>query len=112
MKAAAAQFRTLFATEPEVGDTVYLPSEMHLSHGIDDFAGGRATVIEVEQGVSAGQPTLYLRCQEEPDTLHNWAWLAPRQEALRERFGAAVAHPEPDERPRFNRVEDDGPDDA
>ncbi len=77
-------------------------STVYLSHGRDDFRGGLAEVIEVKAGLSAGDSTVFVRLAQEPDTLHNWPYLAAKQKKLREEFGKNWAHPDPDNRPEFN----------
>ena len=87
---------------PNVGDTIYVGGSMYLSHGADDFAGGRATVSKVEQGISGGALTHYVSIKERPGTAYNWKYLAGKQDALKNQFGDDVAHPDPDHRKQFN----------
>jgi hypothetical protein len=108
-RASEARFRKL-QTECDAGrvpdlhngDVIYVDTSLYLSHGRDDFCGGLAEVIEVKAGISAGDSTPFVRLAQEPDTLHNWPYLAAKQKELRERFGKNWAHPDPDNRPEFN----------
>jgi hypothetical protein len=108
-RASEARFRELQAEcdagrVPDLrnGDVIYVGSALYLSHGRDDFCGGLAEVIEIKAGISAGDSTPFVRLAQEPDTLHNWPYLAAKQKELRERFGKNWAHPDPDNRPEFN----------
>ena len=87
---------------PRPGDVVYLPTSLYLSHGRDDFQGGRCTVSEVKPGVSGGNPAVYIGVRERPGHSYNWTFLAPEQERLREEYGDAPGRPDPDYRPEFN----------
>jgi hypothetical protein len=88
---------------PEKGDWIYLPTSLYLSHGADDFCGGRALVIEVRRGVSAGRYTPFVICAERRGSQYNWLVLMEEQDELRERYGESEAHADPDLRPEFNR---------
>ena len=87
------------------GDVIYVETELYLGHGVDDFRGGLAEVSEMQEGKSKGQPVLYIRVVQQPDTLHNWHYLAAEQKKLRAGHGKSWAHPDPDHRPEFNRWE-------
>jgi len=108
-RASEARFRELQAgcdagRVPDLhnGDVIYVDTSLYLSHGRDDFCGGLAEVIEATTGISAGDSTPFVRLAQEPDTLHNWPYLAAKQKKLREEFGKNWAHPDPDNRPEFN----------
>ena len=90
------------ASIPKVGDVIYVPTDLYLSHGVDDFRGGKARVVEVVEEVSAGLKTPFIRVGERLDTLYNWSYLSRQQEELRDEFGDQEAHPDPDYRPEFN----------
>jgi hypothetical protein len=89
-------------TVPKVGDMIYVPSDLYLSHGVDDFQGGKAEVVEVREEISAGLKQPFVRVRENPDTLYNWIHLFKQQEDLKKKFGDQKAHPDPDYRPEFN----------
>jgi len=79
---------------PKPGDVIYVDTDLYVRHGVDDFRGGRATVIAVTDA--------WIEVEQNPGTRYNWALLAPKQDALREKFGDAWAHPDPDYRAEFN----------
>ena len=87
------------------GDVIYVETELYLGHGVDDFRGGLAEVSEMQEGKSKGQTVLYIRVVQQPDTLHNWHYLAAEQKKLRAEHGKNWAHPDPDHRPEFNKWE-------
>ena len=93
-------------TIPELGDEVYVPSELYVYRGHDDTMGGKAHVCAVEEGVSAGKPAPFIRLTGVKGRF-NWQMLETEQEALRIRFGDALAHPDPDLRPEFNQPDAD-----
>src|SRR5690349_23155367 len=108
-RASEARFRRIQADcdagqVPELrkGDVIYVDTSLYVSHGIDDFRGGLAEVIEFSMDISAGKPTPFVRVVQDPDTWHNWPMLAADQKKLRTEFGKNWAHPDPDYRPEFN----------
>ena len=89
-------------TVPKVGDVVYVPTDLYLSHGVDDFRGGRSQVVEVRVETSAGLKEAFIRVRENPGVLYNWAHLSRQQEELKKKFGDQKAYSDPDYRPEFN----------
>lgn len=87
------------------GDVIYIETELYLGHGVDDSRGGLAEINETQAGKRKGQPVLYVRVVQQPDTLHNWNYLAGEQRKLRAGHGKSWAHPDPDHRPEFNKWE-------
>ena len=87
--------------EPVVGEDVYIPSELYLSHGRDDFAGGLCRISRIETSV-LGVPGTYVEVEEQPGTLHGWDDLLRQQDELRARYGDRRGHADPDLRPEFN----------
>ncbi|HCC23395.1 TPA: hypothetical protein DF272_04455 [Candidatus Falkowbacteria bacterium] len=85
-----------------VGDVIYIRGGMSLSHGVDDYTGGKATVTVVKMGVSGGRNVPFVSVREVPGHSWNWESLAQDQAALRESHGESWAAPDPDERPEFN----------
>src|SRR5258708_34157786 len=86
------------ASAPRVGEWIWVPSSSFMSHGRDDFEGGRAQVSAVNQEPYG----LAVSIAERPGVKYNWAQLALRQPELRARFGPKTAHPDPDLRNDFN----------
>jgi hypothetical protein len=109
-RASEARFREIQAEcevgrVPELrpGDVIYIETELYLGHGVDDFRGGLTEVKETQEGKSKGRPVLHVRVVQQPDTLHNWQYLAAEQKKLRSEHGKYWAHPDPDHRPEFNK---------
>jgi len=90
------------ADVPQPGDVIYLDTELYLSHGVDDFRGGKATVTGVRIDFSAGKPTPFVETAENPGSYYNWELLAEKQAQLAAEFGDRWSHPDPDYRPEFN----------
>lgn len=87
---------------PKPGDVVYVDTDLYLWHGVDDFRGGRATVVAVTGGGSKWKDVPFIEVAQNPGCRYNWELLAAKQGALAAEFGDAWAHPEPDLRPEFN----------
>ena len=82
---------------PKVGDKIYVPSSMSISHGSDDFAGGRATVKKVYKSMSGGDANCLFVDIMEGDRGYNWTQIiGPEQAKLKKEYGNRVAHPDPD----------------
>lgn len=86
----------------EAGDEIYVGSSFYLSHGRDDFCGGRARVSKVTKGISGGNEAWFVEVEERPECRYNWEFLENDQEKFKERFGDDRAHADPDLRPEFN----------
>jgi hypothetical protein len=86
---------------PRVGDVIYVDSDLHVWHGVDDFHGGRATVTAV-RGEGSASSGVVVEIAQNPGTVYTWAFLAPRQAELAAKFGDEWAHASPDFRPEFN----------
>ncbi|HEX3549945.1 MAG TPA: signal peptidase II [Candidatus Elarobacter sp.] len=87
---------------PQPGDEIYVETYLHLSHGVDDVRGGRATVTRVVTDVIGGRGVPFVEVAEHPDSLYNWEDLAEKQTGLAAQFGEARARVDPDMRPQFN----------
>lgn len=86
-----------------VGDEIHVPTALYMSHGADDFLGGKARVSKVSVGISAGVPTVFVSIEERPGSQYNWALLSEQQSALATQLGDRRSRPDPDYRPEFNR---------
>lgn len=89
-------------SRPAVGEDIYLPSELYLWHGRDDFAGGLCRVARVTEDFPASSANPFVEVAERPGVLYSWAWLMEQQDDLRGRFGERRGHADPDWRPEFN----------
>jgi hypothetical protein len=83
--------------DPEVGQDVYVPSELFLTHGRDDFHGGVCRIVAVKH-----DRQLFVEVEEHPGCWYAWGWLMEQQDDLRSRYGAERGYPDPDWRPEFN----------
>lgn len=89
---------------PKPGDVIYVDTELYLSHGVDDFRGGKATVSQVKDETLGGLGGPFVEVAENPGSFYNWEYLAEKQAELAAKFGDARAHPIPDYRPEFNEL--------
>jgi hypothetical protein len=65
---------------PSVGDEIYVPS------GSEEW-GGKAIITDVDEGISAGKPTINVRVDEHPGVSYNWQFLEPSQPELARMYG-------------------------
>ena len=95
--------------EPQVGETIYLPSEYHVYRGEDDWEGGQATISGIERKPDCRNEynRLFVQIAEKPGHSYNWNYLMENQGKWREQYGDQVAHEAPDFRPEFNDSEAD-----
>lgn len=95
--------KTVVTPVPKVGDQIYIPHSLFLSHGRDDIHGGQAKVRKVTEEISGGKKVAFVYV-EGIFRGYNWdQYLAGEQEQLKALFGSYQAHPDPDDRPEFNR---------
>jgi hypothetical protein len=87
---------------PVIGQEIYVSGAMYMSHGEDDFAGGRAEIDSVREDISGGCPAIFISIKERPGHGYNWKFLEDEQEKLAKAYGNERAHPDPDDRPEFN----------
>lgn len=85
--------------EPKVGDIIYVPSSLYLSHGRDDFIGGRAVISKVSKWNSGD---IYISVEARPGTEYRWESLNEEQEKLKKQYKNTIAHPDPDYNTEFN----------
>jgi hypothetical protein len=109
-RASEARFREIQSEcdagkipELRKGDVIYTETSLYVSHGLDDFHGGLAEVLDFELQTSAGKSRPYVKTVQESDTWWNWELLATEQPKLRQEFGKEWAHAIPDFREEFNR---------
>lgn len=91
-------------SKPKVGERIYIPSSLYLSHGRDDIQGGWAEVSEVRED-KMGQ--VRVKVKPFPASEYSWHYLAEKQEEWRREYGEQEARPDPDERSEFNTSWDD-----
>jgi hypothetical protein len=83
---------------PEVGQEIYIPTSIYLSHGVDDFRGGLCRIMAIHELLGRA----FVEVEEDPGTYHSWPYLVERQEEWRARYGAERGRRDPDLRPEFN----------
>jgi len=75
---------------PKVGDLIYVNSEIHQHHRLDDFYGGLAEVIKVDED---SETFHWIKVKERPNYSYTWeTFLEPQQEQLKIKFGTRRAH--------------------
>jgi hypothetical protein len=84
--------------KPQIGDTVYIDSELYLNHGCDDLRGGQTDIIDVIEDEFG----LWVEVAVRPGERYLWAYLADKQALLRDKFGDLKAQDNPDNREQFN----------
>lgn len=85
---------------PAVGDIIYLESMLYLSHGRDDFHGGKCRISKV---IAREDPTdPYIEVAEWPGIQCRYRPLLEEQEELKAEYGDSMGHLCPDTRPEFN----------
>jgi hypothetical protein len=90
---------------PEKGEKIYVPGAMYVYRGMDDFAGGIATVSNVTINTelpSDNNNRVFVSIEERSTHSYNWYFLEQDQEKLKEMYKEQIAHPDPDCRPEFN----------
>jgi len=84
---------------PKVGDTIYVDSSFYISHGEDDFVGGKCEISKVE--ISKRLPidhcnSIMIEVKERPGTLYNYKYLLEEQDKLKKEFRNKKGHADPD----------------
>jgi hypothetical protein len=87
---------------PKVGEDIYLKTSWYLSHGADDFTGGRCEVTKVTW--DEAQKAHFIEVAEDPGSRIRWeGHLKEMQPKLEKEFGNRRGHPDPDNHPDANR---------
>ena len=90
---------------PKVTDKVYIPSELHVSHGVDDYKGGLTTISSVEMS-KPDDGYIWIETAFYEAGKFRWDVLKKLQTDLATKFGTEPPKPTPDYRAEFNRWED------
>jgi hypothetical protein len=89
---------------PKVGDIIYVPTSLYLSHGRDDFEGGKAIVHRIEKANSSGKKVHMVAIKERNGYIYNWeSYLAKNQKEWKKKYGDKIAHHDPDYSEDSNR---------
>ena len=84
---------------PNIGQDIYLDTQLYLSRGADDFIWWLATVNMVKKGENG---TVWFSVIEKPGSTMNWIPYRNKQKELQQKFWDQRAYPDPDHRPEFN----------
>jgi hypothetical protein len=84
---------------PKVGTDIYIDTAAYISHGRDDFQGGKCRVTKcyTRNGIT------WVEVLERPGHVYNWIFLEPVQKELKKEFGENRGHPDPDYHPNANK---------
>lgn len=82
----------------KIGDDIYLPTRLYLSHGADDFDGGLCKISKIEE-FSYGT---FVYVEENPNHGQNYESLLEQQEELKKRHGKGRGKRNPDYHPDAN----------
>jgi hypothetical protein len=82
--------------EPYVGQKIYVPGHISIEHGLDDVAGGRATISKITRQNWGACNYIFVDVLEVPNDSWNWDLIKEEQEELKKEYGKQKAHPEPD----------------
>ncbi len=91
--------------EPKIGQEIYVQSSFYVYRGIDDFAGGLATINKIEHSDHLPKDHVnytMVGIIERPGSMYNWNNLVENQEKLAKEYAGQKAHPDPDDRAEFN----------
>lgn len=86
--------------KPVIGQQAYIPTQLYMTHGEDDFLGGLATIKSVGEGDGCN---VLVEFEEQLGSHWNWPYLLAHQDEWRETYGERRAEPFPDHRPEFNQ---------
>ena len=85
--------------EPKVGDTIYVGSSFYISHGEDDFVGGKCIISKVEFSKTLPKEHnnyCFVEVEENRGVLHNYTLLMKEQDKLKKQFGDNKGYVDPD----------------
>ncbi|MDP2908002.1 MAG: hypothetical protein Q8O03_08775 [Nanoarchaeota archaeon] len=88
--------------KPRIGQEIYIPTSLYLGHGRDDFIGGLCTIVNVKEGMSAGEYMPFVEVAERPGQGYNWEYLQENQGKWKKEYGKKRGKPDPDYRAEFN----------
>jgi len=77
-----------------IGRNIYVPTSLYLSHGVDDFYGGIATISSVKDG--------FIEIQEDLGTGYSMDYILENQCKWKKEYKNSKAKPCPDYSPEFN----------
>lgn len=92
--------------KPIIGEKIYVPTSLYLSHGRDDFAGGIATIDYIKEDTKSDildYNRIMVGIKERENTGYNWQYLLANQEKWSKEYAGCIAHPDPDYAEEANR---------
>lgn len=91
---------------PQVGDKLYIPTQLHVYRGEDDVHGGLATISKVIVNPNLPEDhynKIFVKFEElNRAESYNYKYLLEKQEELKLVFGDTVCYPYPDYSTEFN----------
>lgn len=84
---------------PKIGAKIYVDSSFYISHGSDDFAGGKCTISSIEYSDHLNEDDCnycMIGIKERPGYSYNYKILLEEQAELKKEYGNQVGHPDPD----------------
>lgn len=87
---------------PKVGDNIYIDTRLYMYRGEDDFIGGLAKVISIEEKEIRGKSVHVIKVEEDKIRSYLWEDIVGKQAEWKNLFGDRRACPKPDLRPEFN----------
>jgi len=72
---------------PKIGQIVYVPTSLYISHGRDDFRGGVCTISRITDDTSAGKPVPFVEVEERLGHRYNWQYLSENQKKWKSECG-------------------------
>lgn len=81
------------------GDKIYIPSQLHISRGSDDIAGGLATInklIDNPNLPDGHYNKTMVSLEETSGHSYNLNYLKENQEKWSKEYAGKIAHPDPD----------------
>lgn len=76
---------------------IYVGSHFYISEGSRDVVGGLAKISDVSEGISGGEPCIFVEVEEHPGHSYNWTQMLSKEQAkLKKEFGKKRAYADPD----------------
>ncbi|MEK6949097.1 MAG: hypothetical protein AABX34_02675 [Nanoarchaeota archaeon] len=83
---------------PQIGMDIYLPTELHVYNGANDFQGGLCRIVNITEEYGFTGVGVFERLGK----VYNWDYLLKNQEKWEQQYGDRRGFPDPDLRPEFN----------
>ena len=84
--------------KPEIGQKIYIPTELYVGHGEDDIKGGIATIQHFKEDLKCPNEynRIFVKVKEINGPCWNWYYLLEHQEEWKKEYGDQIAHEDPD----------------